>query len=198
MRLIPTRRSLPWWLLIISIAFNLGFGATYGAKTYGPAAGPPRRGAGLGGGTMSMVYLDENLDLTPQQQAQFRLINEALITEIDALRQELREARIVLSQLLGEPQLDPQALTGQLDAISATQREAQELVVGHLLQEKRLLRPDQIEAFNEVIKTRVCPGYGMGRGGKGRGMGQGQGRGQGMGPRGGQGRGQGRGRQGGD
>jgi hypothetical protein len=173
MRLIPNRRSLPWWLLIISIAFNLGFGATYGAKTYGPGAGPPRRGAGLGGGTMSMVYLDENLDLTSAQEAQFRLINEALITEIDALRQELREARIALSQLLG-----------------------QELVVDHLLQEKRLLRPDQVEAFNEVIKSRVCPGYGMGGGGKGRGMGQG--RGQGMGPRNGNGRGQGRGRQGGD
>jgi len=195
MRLIPSRQSLPWWLLIISIAFNLGFGATYGAKTYGPGAGPPRRGTGLGGGTMSMVYLDENLDLTSAQEAQFRLINEVLITEIDALRQELREARIALSQLLGEARFDPQALTGQLDAISATQREAQELVVGHLLQEKQLLRPDQIEAFNEVIKTRVCPGYGMGGGGQGRGMG----RGQGMGPRNGngQGRGQGRGRQGG-
>ncbi|MHC5006182.1 MAG: Spy/CpxP family protein refolding chaperone [Planctomycetota bacterium] len=196
MRLIPTRRSLPWWLLIISIAFNLGFGATYGAKTYGPGAGPPRGGAGLGGGAMSMVYLDENLDLSAQQQAQFRSINEALITEIDALREELREARIALAQLLGEARLDPQALTGQLDAISATQREAQELVVDHLLQEKRLLRPDQVEAFNEVIKSRVCPGYGMGRGGQGRGMGQG--RGQGLGPRGGNGRGQGRGWQGGE
>jgi Spy/CpxP family protein refolding chaperone len=198
MRLIPTRRSLPWWLLIISIAFNLGFGATYGAKTYGPGAGPAPRGAGLGGGAMSMVYLDENLDLTPAQEAQFRLINEALFTEIETLRQELREARIALSQLLGESQLDPNAVTGRLDAISATQREAQELVVDHLLQEKRLLRPDQIEAFNEVIKTRVCPGYGMGGGGQGRGMGQGQGRGQGMGRRGGNGRGQGRGWQGGD
>jgi hypothetical protein len=103
---------------------------------------------------------------------------------------------------LGEPQLDPNAVTGQLDAISATQREAQELVVDHLLQEKRLLRLDQLDAFNEVIKTRVCPGYGMGGGGQGRGMGrgQGQGRGQGMGPRngGGNGRGQGRGWQGGD
>jgi Spy/CpxP family protein refolding chaperone len=145
---------------------------------------------------MSMVYLDENLDLSAQQQAQFRSINEALITEIDALREELREARIALAQLLGEARLDPQALTGQLDAISATQREAQELVVDHLLQEKRLLRPDQVEAFNEVIKSRVCPGYGMGRGGQGRGMGQG--RGQGLGPRGGNGRGQGRGWQGGE
>ena len=42
MRLLPTRRSLPWWLLVISIAFNLGFGATYGARTYGPV------GAGAG------------------------------------------------------------------------------------------------------------------------------------------------------
>ena len=102
---------------------------------------------------MSMVYLDENLNLTPDQQAQFQRINEELLTEIDALRQELLEARTALAQLLGEAQLDPEALSGQLDAISATQREAQEFVIDHLLQEKRLLRPEA--AAREWAEARV-------------------------------------------
>ncbi|MHC4128671.1 MAG: Spy/CpxP family protein refolding chaperone [Planctomycetota bacterium] len=184
MRLLPNRQTLPWWLLIISIAFNLGFGATYGAKTYGPAGTGGGR-AGLGGGTMSLTGLHENLNLTPQQQAELQRINEALLLEIDTLRGELGDARVALSQLLGEAQLDPEAVRVQLDAISATQRDAQQLVVDHLLQEKQVLNAEQLEAFNEVIRTRVCPGYGRGGNGQGRGMGRGQGMGRGRGRRGG-------------
>jgi Spy/CpxP family protein refolding chaperone len=184
MRLLPNRQTLPWWLLIISIAFNLGFGATYGAKTYAPAGAGPGR-AGLGGGTMALTRLHENLNLTPQQRVELQRINEALLREINVIRDELGDARIALSQLLGEPELDREAVKVQLDAISATQRNAQRLVVDHLLQEKQVLDAEQLEAFNEVIRTRVCPGYGRGGGGGGRGMGRGQGMGRGRGRRGG-------------
>ncbi len=182
MHFFTTRQSLPWWLLIISIAFNLGFSATYGIRTYGPAAGASSGGGRLGGGAMSLVYLHENLNLTAEQEAQFEQINEILLLEIGALRQEMRETQMVLSQLLGEIELDQGIITAQLDAINLIQRGGQQLVVDHLLQEKQLLRPDQLDAFNEVIKNRVCPGYGKGRGqGMGRGQGGGNGRGRGQG-----------------
>jgi Spy/CpxP family protein refolding chaperone len=179
MRLLPNRRTLPWWLLIISIAFNLGFGATYGARTYGPAVG----GRGPGGGSMSMVYAHEGLDLSPPQQAQIDTINEDLLAEIEGLRREIREARLTLAELLSERDIDAQAVNGELDAISATQRDAQELVIDHLIREKQVLHPDQLDAFNQIIRSRVCPGQGMGRGGgmgpgPGRGAGQGRGRGR--------------------
>ena len=164
MRLLPNRRTLPWWLLIISIAFNIGFGATYGARTYRPTTGDP------------------GLDLSPEQEAQIETINEQLLVEIAGFRREIRDARLQLAELLGEREIDAQAVTGQLDAIAATQRDAQELVVNHLIREKRVLRPEQLDAFNEVIRGRVCPGNGMGRGGgMGRGMGRGQGKGRGRG-----------------
>ena len=183
MRLFTTRNSLPWWLLIISLAFNLGFGTTYGVKTYGRSGGVFSGGGRLGGGTMSMVYLHENLDLTPEQEAQMQQITEDLLAGIDAFRQEMRDTRIVLAQLLGETELDQGAVADQLNAINAIQRDAQRLVVDHLLQEKRLLRPDQLDAFNEVIQSQVCRGYGRGQGlgdgsGRGRGTGRGQGRGR--------------------
>jgi len=182
MHLFTTRQSLPWWLLIISITFNLGFGATYGVKTYGPASNTSSGSGRLGGGTMSMVYLDENLNLTAEQKIQIEQINENLLREIDSLRQEMRETQMVLSRLLGVTELDQSAVVHQLDAINLIQRHGQQLVVDHLLQEKQLLRPEQLDAFNEVIKNRVCPGYGKGRGqGMGRGQGNGQGRGRGQG-----------------
>ena len=189
MRFFSTRQSLPWWLLIISIAFNLGFGATYGVKSYGPATGASSDGGRGGGGTMSMVALPENLNLTPEQKTQMQQISDDLLLEISAFREEMRETRILLSQLLGMAELDEEAVTVQLDAINAIQRDAQRLVIDHLLQEKQLLQPDQLDAFNEVIQSRVCSGYGPGRG-RGQGLGQGMGRGQ----RGGEGRGRGAGR----
>jgi len=191
MKFLASRQSLPWWLLIISIAFNLGFGTTYGVKTYGQSSPTTADIAtsGGGGGTMSMVTLHENLDLTPEQEVQVQQINEDLINEISAFRAEMRETRIVLSQLLGATEVDQDAIADQLAAVSAIQRDAQGLVIDHLLQEKQLLRPDQLEAFNEVIQSRVCRGYGPGSGpGSGRGQGDGSGRGRGTG------RGQGRGR----
>jgi Spy/CpxP family protein refolding chaperone len=178
MRLLPNRRTLPWWLLAISIAFNLGFGATYGARTYRPAPG----GRGLGGGGVAMVYAHEGLDLSTDQQAQIETIHEDLLAEIVGLRREIRDARLRLADLLDEREIDPQAVDGQLDAISATQRDAQEIVVNHLIREKQVLRPEQYDAFGKVIRDRVCPGNGMGRGGgMGRGMGRGPGKGRGRG-----------------
>lgn len=191
MRFFSTRQSLPWWLLIISIAFNLGFGATYGVKSYGPAAGASSdRGRG-GGGTMSMVALPENLNLTPEQKTQMQQISDDLLLEISAFREEMRETRIVLSQFLAASELDEEAVAVQLEAINAIQRDAQRLVIDHLLQEKQLLRPDQLDAFNEVIQSRVCSGYGPG-GGRGQGMGRGQRGGEGRGRGAGRGQGQGR------
>ncbi len=178
MRFLATRQSLPWWLLIISVAFNVGFGTTYGVKTFGQDTPAPH--AGGGNGSMSMVYLHEQLDLTPEQGAQMELINESLMTEITAARSSMRDARNALAQLLGAAEVDREAVDEKLATIGTIQYEAQRLVIEHLLQEKELLHPDQLEAFNEIIRSRICQGNGPGSG-RGKGLGGGNGRGRGAG-----------------
>lgn len=192
MRFLCTRQSLPWWLLIISIAFNLGFGATYGVKSYGEPTGARDDAARPGGGVMSMASLDQDLELSPEQVEQARQINDELLQAIGELRDEMRETRIVLADVLAAGDLDDEALDRQLEAIGEIQRSAQRLVIDHLLQEKQLLRPDQVDEFNEVVRNRVCAGYGRGHG-EGRGMGRGGrgGRGGGGGGRSGGGTGHG-------
>ena len=57
---------------------------------------------------------------------------------------------------------DRDAIAAQLDKITAVQRQIQERVVTHLLEEKTLLTPDQQTKFNEIIRRRVCPLGGLG------------------------------------
>ena len=188
MRWLPSRYSLPWWLLLISLAFNLGFGATYGTRTYGPVGGWRR---GPEGARMRERWR-EPLDLTDEQKARFDEINGALMEQIGRHRQQMRDARMELADLLIETEPDPGAIAVLLDEISAIQRDAQQLVVERLLQQKRLLEPGQLEAFNEVIRREVFSGGRMGggmrrpgdRGGPPAGRERGRREGRGMGGRG--------------
>jgi len=187
MKFLTNKKYLPWWLLIISLAFNLGFGSTYSIINYTTAKQNPSNTKNIGPGTMSMVFAHEGLNLSQEQETQMQQINENLLTNINERRTQMRNARKTLAELLSKSELDNEAITQQLDVINTIQRDAQQLVIDHLLQEKEILRPDQIDAFNKIIQNRVCPGDGSGGFGPGRGNGDGSGKGR----RDGSGRGQG-------
>ena len=189
MRLIINKEMLPWWLLIISLAFNVGFGSTYTIRSYTPGVSATGNPKGIGRGTMSMVLAHEGLNLSSVQEAQIQQINENLLTKINSYRWEIGDARVTLAELLSQPELDQEAVATQLDVISAIQRDAQQLVIDHLLQEREILHPDQIDAFNKIIKNCVCPGDGTGGFGPGWRKGDGPGKGRRDGSGGGQGRG---------
>jgi Spy/CpxP family protein refolding chaperone len=197
MRWLPTKRTLPWWLLIVSLAFNLGFSTTYGVRTYGPIAGP-------GPGPEPRPHRarwHEPLHLDTRQRREVRRINEAMFEEVGMCRQEMDEARWALADLVAADEPDRDAIATQLDRISSMQRQLEGLVVDSLLAQKELLRPDQMQAFKESVRERLfppqggpgrggAPGHGPGRGGRGggqpgrggRGFGPGQGGGAGHAP----------------
>ncbi len=191
MKILSQRTFLPWWLLIISLAFNLGFGSTLSVQSL--KSGTSTNPAGLGRGTMSMVFVHEDLELSPAQESGIQRINENLLSKIAPQRTRMNKARAMLAGLLSESISDLAAVAAQLDQINEIQREVQQQVIDHLLQEKALLRADQIEVFDEIIRQRVCPGDGTGGFGPGRGAGDGSGQGRRDGS--GRGLGQGRGRQ---
>lgn len=192
MRWLPTKRNLPWWLLIASLAFNLGFSTTYGVRTYGPIGPGPRAEQ-----RPHRPRWHEPLNLTAEQRQEMRRISEEMFEQVRLHRQEMDEARSALADLVAADEPDHEAIAAQLDVISGLQRRVEELVVAHLLDQRQLLRPDQMEAFNEMVRQRLFPprGAGPGRGARpGRGAGPG-GRSAGGPGRGGRGAGRGAGNQ---
>jgi len=179
MKFFVNRNLLPWWLLIISLAFNVGFGATFGFRNYQAAIKTPTDSRNIGRGTMSMVFAHDELDLSPEQEKQIQQINENLLVRINEQRARMASARNTLAELLSQTNLDQESVARQLDLIGEIQRSAQQLVIDHLLQEKQVLRQDQIEVFNRIIRNRVCPGDGSGGFGPGRGRRDGSGGGKG-------------------
>jgi Spy/CpxP family protein refolding chaperone len=199
MRWLSSRQSLPWWLLIISIAFNLGFGATYGIRTYGP---PATQVADATDGetdneSTSIALQAESLDLTTEQRAELEELNRQTVEQIHTNRSEMFEARRTLADLLTAEETDRDAIDALLDEMNDIQRRTQTLVVEHLLLEKQLLGPEQRAVFHDILRRNIFPRSerGMGRGHeRGRGPGAGPPSGRGSGGEGRHGRGDARGR----
>ncbi len=154
MRSLLASRNWLWTLLVASLAFNVGFGTTFGVRTYRHFC----CGVGADGGECAVRQdVLAQLDLTAEQQQAMTAARDRMLQEVDGLRQRLTAEREKLVDLLTAVEPDRAAISTQLDKIAAIQREIQEGVVAHLLEEKSLLTPDQQAKFNEIIRRRVCP-----------------------------------------
>jgi Spy/CpxP family protein refolding chaperone len=157
------RRSLSL-LLIASLAFNVGVGATFGALAYKKHSASDVRGDRRGGpGRFGAL---ERLNLTPDQETQITEAREKMIELVRELRQELKQENRVLTELMVAPEPDREAITVQLSRVASLREQMDRHVVEHFLNTKQLLAPDQHEAFNEMICRAFSRG-GPGRGGHG-------------------------------
>jgi Spy/CpxP family protein refolding chaperone len=152
MRSLFWRGNLLWLLLVVSLAFNVGFGTTFGVRTYQRGCvGMPLGDAGC------LQGLDDKLNLTAEQRAHLTASRAALLERVAQTRHELVAERDVLAGLLAQPVPDRERIDTQLDRIAALQRLAQECVIEHLLAEKDLLLPEQRRLFDEFVLRCVCP-----------------------------------------
>jgi Spy/CpxP family protein refolding chaperone len=157
MRSLISRRNGLWFFLIVSLAFNAGFGTTFGVRTYRQhcCEGGANQGA-------SIPATHERLNLTAEQEAQMHAAKEKLLQQVGALRQELTAERETLVGLLTFPEPDRATIASQLGKIASLQQQLQQRVVEHLLEEKALLTPEQRGTFDDIIRHRVCPWGGRG------------------------------------
>ena len=170
-------------LLIASLAFNVGVGVTFGVQAYSKYATPDRpdgqrRGRGPGHGPRGMHGL-EKLNLTPAQRAHMEAARDNFFGRVHELRRAIREQHDVLTDLMSPAEPDREAIAVQIDEISRLRAEMDRSVVEHFLDMKRLLDPEQHEAFNDMIHrafSRGGPGHGpFGRhGGRHKGPGYGK------------------------
>jgi hypothetical protein len=151
MRRVLAHSSAVWLLLVASLAFNVGFGAMFGVRTY-----EQRRCRIADPGDLTCCLTD-TLGLTAAQAEQMRAGQEKLVQEINASEQVLTAVREALAELLAAPQPDRTAIAAQLDQIAAQQRHIQGLVIEHLLTAKESLTDAQRDTFDRVIRVRVCP-----------------------------------------
>lgn len=154
-----THRNGFWLLLIASLAFNAGFGTTFGVRTLGH-----RLHEDEPGGHRGPHGLHDRLGLSPQQRIEIEASGENLFRHMDELRREMHLEQKTLADLITAAEPDDAALTAQLEKVGELHNRIQRGVVAHFLEVKELLGPEQLEVFNGMIRRHVFLHDGPGKG----------------------------------
>ncbi len=144
-----SRRSLSL-LLIVSLAFNIGVGLTFGVMAYHRGALP-----GFGKrheGRQGKLDLAKELQLDPDQAALLEQSRNEMYERVSGVRQQLKAAGERLTDLMTAPEPDRQAIAAQLDETARLRRQMSNEIVQHFLDSRKLLRPEQHEVFDEMIR----------------------------------------------
>jgi Spy/CpxP family protein refolding chaperone len=159
------------YLVIFSVALNLG---TMGALVYfryQPPPGPAPTEAGKHPGSF-MGFL-HSLDLDPAQQKLLKQSFPPHREQIKTLRQQLNQQRQRLYELINQPQPNETEIAAQITVINNIQNALEQETARFLLEIKRQLRPEQQEALLQRVGQRLCsPGFCGPKGKSGRGMGR--------------------------
>ena len=152
-----THRNGFWLLLIVSLAFNAGFGTTYGVHHlrnhfHGGKGGHHRGWGGLHG----RLHLDHD------QQTTIEASGEKLFEHMAELRHAMHNEQQAMAELITSEDPNDEAITAQLDKIGELHQGILRGVVAHFLEVKKLLGPDQIEDFHKMIRQHIYRHAGAG------------------------------------
>lgn len=171
------RRRWGWLILIASLAFNAGVGATFGVRAYRQVRGPDS-----GGGPGRCRLLDE-LNLTTDQTEQVEADRAEMMDVFHEVQRQLRQEHETLTELMTAAEPDREAIAEQIGNITLLHEQKHRRLVEHFLGIKELLDADQQEAFNQTVRRAICrPGHGRGGFGGRYGYRRGPGRGGRKGP----------------
>lgn len=141
------KENLKTILIISSVALNAVFAATYVVYKLPSLAG--------GQLATSRGPLFLQLDLTPDQLAEFKAERDRFHGELQELGQETKKKQVELIDLLGDTTPDQQAVEKKQEEIRHVQRTVQDRVIVHFLRESGLLTPEQRTRFFQLIKGRI-------------------------------------------
>lgn len=143
-----------WIVLIASLAFNAGFGTTFGVRAF--------RHSDPGDAHFSKHDLHQQLDLTPDQELQMEASGQRLFAQVDELHRELYAETEILAELITAADPDRAVISAQQDKVSTLRREFKGCFVDHLLDVKAFLSSQQKETFNKLIRQHVFQRHGHG------------------------------------
>jgi len=171
------KRNWLLYLVIFSLALNVG---TIGTLLYlhfqGPAPSSP-----TGPPPMPMHELWGALNLDPEQHQALRSLFPEHRRRVMELRTALAQRRGELLNLMQREDPSWEALRGKVQEISTLQGQLEEEMLRFLLETKKHLKPEQRQAFLQLMQARLEKGGLPGWHGRGRGFGIGPGMGPGMG-----------------
>ena len=103
-------------------------------------------------------FLFDELSLRPEQREAMKARALPFRAEIDKRRQEIASKRKDLITLLRADKPDKKAIDAVITRISAMQKEMQQRITGHMLEEKSLLDKDQQQQFLDLIEKHMTRG----------------------------------------
>jgi Spy/CpxP family protein refolding chaperone len=150
-----TRRAL-WFVLIPSLAFNLG---VIGASGYQacrkwvlPGQDCPNKHSQHGGCSGSLESME---NLTPEQSQALHAACKLLKQRNNEICRQLTAESEELVTMLMADDADARAIDRQMEVVADLRNQIQFNVIDHYMQMKGLLRPDQLDAFHELIRQAV-------------------------------------------
>jgi len=152
-------------LILLSVTLNVAFVVSWAIHALPGRLGclrGPRQGQGV------WCPLHRQLGTS---EAQWREIEPRLAEfrkSAGAVCEEVNRARGEMIDLIAAPEPSPEAIRAKQEEILAGQRRMQELVIDHLLSQKKALTPDQQRQLFDMLRRRSgCAGHGpmMGRAG---------------------------------
>ncbi len=126
-------------LLAVSLCLNLGFLGASGFKAL-----QHRRVHGM-----------SELKLTPEVDAKMDANFKAFRERLGSLNKDLRTERLAMLDLLASENPSPQAISAQQAKVMAATERMLQLTDDHLLDQKKLLSPEQQRLFFDHIRRRV-------------------------------------------
>lgn len=141
------KKNLKTLAVLFSVVLNIAFltFAAYSRWSFANApAAPPGRGA--------LLY--EHLDLTQEQLRRFEPLRDRFHAQMSRIGNEIRARQLELIDLLAAPSPDRQAISAHQEKIRGLQRTMQDTVVNHILEESKVLTPEQRTKFFQLLKQR--------------------------------------------
>lgn len=140
--------------LIFSVSINVGILGNIGYRWLKKSGEERHQREGT---HSPMGFLGKELSLSQSKAREMESLRKALEPKMEEIREELREKRVQLVNLLMESEPDLEKINIQINKIESLQTELQKHVVDLLLQEKKMLSPEKQKKFFSIILKRLCP-----------------------------------------
>lgn len=153
------RKNLVSTLVALSLGLNAAFVATWALRALprhleSAVPEPPRVDVPCG------PY--QKLGVSEEQWRKIEPCLADLQKSARELCRDTNRLRLELVDLLAAPESDPKAIRAKQDEVLASQRKAQDMVVAHLLENKKVLAPEQQKVlFGMIRRQGGCAGHGM-------------------------------------
>ena len=136
--------------VVLSLTANIAFISGYWYNSLSFQGKTPSWLAGK-----ELSHLMQELQLSPSQEEKVKSSTRTLFANISDVRQQIRERRVELLDLLVLPNPDREAIETKQKEIASLQQKIQQIALNHILENKTVLSDAQQEKLFSSLKARL-------------------------------------------